>query len=306
MTTSKAILFFQLSLLWILFGMVVVVVEGKSTAHTRTAFVVGQSCRQQSLHPNTNHQHSTSGHPCLSHNIIHPSTTTSLLALGDFQIELEKPLGLILEEREVTDNRGSGVRVKEIRSAGSAGSSTIVPGDVLVQIDDTNVENADFETVMDLLTQESAINSVRLTVGDGLGTFDMPKNVVKLLKSEADAYLVDAVVREAVRETRRNGRMGDLIKVEVIVGAGVQQQADASSKGNDDDNGKRVMVRFFAIFSTDTVSTYSCNVAATGIVYPTSDDDNDNTATPRIKIVVLSCAKDEGLGQTFDLITERM
>lgn len=200
-----------------------------------------------------------------------------MAALGDFTLELEKPLGIILEERQVGT---SGVRVKEIRSEGSAASSRIVPGDVLVQVGDQSVEDLDFDTIMDLIV--SSPPKVRLTVGDGLGTFDMPRNVVSMLKSKEDAYFIDAVVREAVREIRRNGRLGDLIKVEVIVGAGVQK------------DGTRGLVRFFAIFSTDGVSTYSCNVASTGI------RQSDGT----IKIVSLSCAKDEGLGQTFDLIKE--
>jgi hypothetical protein len=199
-----------------------------------------------------------------------------LEALGDFTVELEKPLGIILEERGVN----TGVRVKEIRPEGSAASSRIVPGDVLVQVGDENVETLDFDSIMELIV--SSPRQVRLTVGDGLGVLDMPRNVVNLLKSKEDAYFIDAVVREAVREIRRNGRLGDLIKVEVIVGAGVQN------------DGTRGLVRFFAIFSTDGVSTYSCNVASTGI----------RQADGTIKIVSLSCAKDEGLGQTFDLIKE--
>lgn len=86
----------------------------------------------------------------------------------------------------------------------------------------------------------------------------------------------------AVREIRRNGRLGDVIQVEVVIGAGSRE------------NGQRGMARFFAIFSTDGVSTYSCNVAASGI----RQEDGS------IKIVSLSCAKDEGLGQTHDLIRE--
>jgi len=74
-----------------------------------------------------------------------------------------------------------------------------------------------------------------------------------------------------------------LIDVEVVIGAGVQ------------DSGTKGMARFFAIFSTDSVSTYSCNVSATGIKSENGD----------IKIVYLSCAKDEGLGQTYDLILDQ-
>lgn len=201
-------------------------------------------------------------------------------ALGDFTVELEKPLGIILEERQQAGRTSAGVQVKEIGPNGSAATSQIVPGDVVLAVDDKNVEDADFDTVMDLIIS-SDLPLIRLLMGDGLGVFDMPKNVVKTLKSKEDAFFIDEVVRKAVREIRRNGRLGDLIKVEVIVGAGVPEPG-------------RGMVRFFAIFSTDGVSTYSCNVASTGV----------READGSIKIVSLSCAKDEGLGQTFDLIKE--
>jgi hypothetical protein len=117
-----------------------------------------------------------------------------------------------------------------------------------------------------------------------LGRMDMPKNILRTLKTEEDAFFVDAVVREAVREIRRYKKLGDLVRVEVIIGAAVKEE------------GRRGLVRFFALFSTDGVSTYSCNVSATGVRQP---DDGG------IQIVSLSCAKDEGLGRTFDIILEQ-
>ena len=124
----------------------------------------------------------------------------------------------------------------------------------------------------------------------------MPKNVVKMLKTKEEAFFVDAVVRKAVREIRKNGSLGDLMNVEVIVGAGIQE------------GGNRALVRFFAIFSTDGgVSTYSCNVAAAGVRRTQGDNVGGTTnEINSIEIVSLSCAKDEGLGRTFDLIRERV
>ncbi|KAL3934955.1 MAG: hypothetical protein SGBAC_009432 [Bacillariaceae sp.] len=198
------------------------------------------------------------------------------MALGDFSVKLEKPLGIILEERGLEN---SGVQVKEIIKGGAAESTKIVPGDILLQVNEADVTTYDFDNVMDLLI--STDGSIDLTLGDGLGQMDMPKNVLNMLKSTEDAFFVDAVVREAVRECRqRNGKIGDLQQVEVIVGAGVK--------------GSRGQVRFFGIFSTDGVSTYSCNVSATGV----------RQSDESVKIVALSCAKDEGMGQTFDLIRE--
>ena len=199
------------------------------------------------------------------------------IALGDFSVELEKPLGIILEEREIG---GGGVKVKELVEDGAAATfSQIVPGDVLLEVGNTDVSKYGFDSVMELLVQSES--PVQLKLGDGLGVMDMPKNVVKGLKTTEEAFFVDAVVRQAVREIRKNGRLGDLINVEVIVGAAVKDQ------------GTRGLVRFFAIFSTDGVSTYSCNVSATGVTKSEEED---------INIVSLSCAKDEGLGQTYDLI----
>ena len=206
------------------------------------------------------------------------------MGFGDFSVDLEKPLGIILEEREA-GGIGGGVKVKEISADGSAAvGSNIVPGDILQQVNGQDVSSADFDSVMQSLIESPP--KVSLTISDGLGIMDMPPNVLKTLQPE-EAILVDTTVRQAVREIRRSKRLGELLKVEIIVGAGVKEV-----KGE----GKRCMVRFFAIFSTDGVTTYSCNVSAAGIV---QEDDE------RVKIVSLSCAKDEGLGQTIDLIQER-
>eukprot|EP00523_Entomoneis_sp_CCMP467_P002040 CAMPEP_0168754970 /NCGR_PEP_ID=MMETSP0724-20121128/19796_1 /TAXON_ID=265536 /ORGANISM="Amphiprora sp., Strain CCMP467" /LENGTH=186 /DNA_ID=CAMNT_0008803507 /DNA_START=131 /DNA_END=688 /DNA_ORIENTATION=- len=186
------------------------------------------------------------------------------MALGDFTVELEKPLGVILEERETGTDSG-GVMVKELVPEGSAErSNTIVPGDVLLQVNDKDVSNADFDSVMDLLI--NAQSTLVLTLGDGLGIMDMPRNVQKQLQSTEELFLIDEVVRKAVRAIRRDGSLGNVLNVEVIVGGGVKHE--------------RIMVRFFAIFTTDTVSTYSCNVSATGV----------RKGDGEIEIVALSCA----------------
>mmetsp|Transcript_700 Transcript_700/g.1625 ORF Transcript_700/g.1625 Transcript_700/m.1625 type:complete len:85 (-) Transcript_700:271-525(-) len=79
----------------------------------------------------------------------------------------------------------------------------------------------------------------------------------------------------------------------MIIGAGVQ----TSNNDVDGNEEKRGMVRFFAIFSTDGVSSYSCNVSATGVA-------RERGGEERIDIVALSAAKDEGLGQTFEFVRE--
>eukprot|EP00529_Nitzschia_sp_RCC80_P029277 CAMPEP_0113505062 /NCGR_PEP_ID=MMETSP0014_2-20120614/35092_1 /TAXON_ID=2857 /ORGANISM="Nitzschia sp." /LENGTH=322 /DNA_ID=CAMNT_0000400301 /DNA_START=11 /DNA_END=979 /DNA_ORIENTATION=- /assembly_acc=CAM_ASM_000159 len=254
-----------------------------------------------------------------------PSSLASYsLGLGEYYVELERPLGMILEERD-NGGGGGGVMVKEIMKNGdhdnanggsfSAWKSGVVaPGDVLQRINDVDVSQSDFEQVMDLLVAKDegsndndSNGALKLVFSDGLGQLDMPKNVLQQLKTSDDAFLIDAVVRQAVREIRRDGRLGDLRHVEVVVGAGVQQQDGRTDLGAR----KLGLARFFAIFSTDNVTTYSCNCAAKGIKIEdtTADnddenDDNDDGRPIQVRIASLSCAKDEGLGRTYDLIQE--
>ncbi|KAG7343265.1 hypothetical protein IV203_021210 [Nitzschia inconspicua] len=241
-------------------------------------------------------QHSTSGESGQNHRCLYavPSKELRTLQLGEYAVDLAKPLGMILEERE-EGGGNCGVRVKELIKGGNAGSAwnsgMVAPGDLVLSINDIDVSSSDFDVVMDLLVE--ADSPVKLQLGDGLGQLDMPKNVVQQLKSSEDAFLIDAVVRQAAREIRRDGRLGELLGVEVVIGAAVQN------------DGQRGLARFFAILSTDGVSSYSCNVSATGVQVSDSDA-TISCSSLKVKIVSLSCAKDEGLGRTFDLIQEAM
>jgi len=199
-------------------------------------------------------------------------------------VTLTKPLGINLEEME-----GGGVRIEALMEGGSAASSglDIAPGDVLLRVGDTDVAALEFDSIMDLLV--TAPPTLSLTVGDGLDRLDITPNLANRLKPE-DAVTADLVVRAAVREVRRcvgsndelRGTLGDLQRVEILLGAGLRPDGAC-------------LVRFFAIFSTGGSSTYSCNVSATGI------RDKDGS----IVISALSCAKDEGWGRTIDLKRER-
>ena len=201
--------------------------------------------------------------------------------LGEYTVSLTKPLGIILEEREAGK---PGVQVASLVEGGAADASgTIVKGDALVALEGTDLTQADFDTAMDALIAAPDDRPLDITLSDGLGRMDIAKNLAKSLSAE-EAIFADATVRAAVRQVRKIGtQLGDLLSVEIVIGAGVR------------DNGKTCQVRFFAIFSTDTVSTYSCSVSATGRKGINGDD---------IEITQLSCAKDEGWGQTYDLIRE--
>lgn len=204
------------------------------------------------------------------------------MALGEFTVALEKPLGVILEERG--ENADSGVLVESLVEDGNAASASIAPGDVLVRVNNQDVSTMDFDSVMGVI-QSQPESPLSLTWSDGLGSMDIAANLAKRLSTD-EAIYADATVRTAVRQLRRQpGRnLGHLQRVEIVIGAAVQKN-------------NRCLVRFFGLFSTDGgVTTYSCNVSATGV----RQSDNDG-----IEIVALSCAKDEGLGQTIDLIVEQ-
>lgn len=207
------------------------------------------------------------------------------MATGDYSVSLYKPLGIVLEEREASGDRG-GVLVKSIAVGGAAeASGEIGVRDVLLKVGDDDVTKSPYDDIMDMLIGAPQDQPITLTLGDGLGVMDITPNLAKQLKPD-EAVLADAVVRSAVREIRRDVRarspLGDLLSVEIVLGAGVRKDG-------------RCLVRFFGIFSTDFVTTYSCNISATG-----SADADGNIA-----LSSLSCAKDEGWGQTIDLIVEK-
>ena len=191
-------------------------------------------------------------------------------------LSLTKPLGMVLEERE----NGCGAVIESLVSGGAAAESrAVAPGDVLVKVGETDVQTRAFDEVMEMLV--AAPSQVSLALDDGLGKLDITPNLIKSLKPE-EAVLADLVVRRAVFEIRAStfaqAELGGLLRVEIVLGAGVRQDG-------------RCLVRFFGIFSRDGSSTYSCNISATGRRKPDGS----------IEILALSCAKDEGWGQTIDL-----
>jgi len=213
--------------------------------------------------------------------VPYPSFLMAGVGLGEFTVSLTKPLGIILEER----NAGKpGVCVASLVDGGAADNSgAIVKGDALVAVDGRDLTQADFDTAMDVLITAPGDRPLDIVLSDGLGRMDIAKNLAKSLSS-AEAVFADATVRAAVRQVRKIGtQLGDLLNVEIVIGAGVQDDTSICK------------VTFFALFSTDTVSTYSCSVSATG---------RQGHPDGAVEITQLSCAKDEGWGQTYDLIRE--
>ena len=197
----------------------------------------------------------------------------------EYTVELTKPLGLRLEE-----NDGGGLLVSEILDTGSAADSEVAPGDVLIKLEDSSVTQDSFDNIMEQIATAPATLSLTLSrpAPEPLGKLDITPNLAKSLSGE-DAILVDQVVRAAVDEIRTSKEarreLGSLLRVEIVVGAGVRKDGQC-------------LVRFFAIFSlSGDGSSFSCNVSATGV----------KAADGSIEITALSCAKDEGWGRTIDL-----
>lgn len=202
-----------------------------------------------------------------------------MAATEEFTVELTKPLGMRLEETD-----GDGLLVSEILDSGSAAASPVLPGDLLIKLEDSSIKQDSFDDIMEQIAAAPATLSLTLSrpAPKPLGKLDITPNLAKSLSGE-DAVLVDQVVRAAVddirasKEARRE--LGSLLRVEIVVGAGVRPDG-------------KCLVRFFAIFSlSGDGSSFSCNVSATGV----------KAADGSIEITALSCAKDEGWGRTIDL-----
>ena len=112
------------------------------------------------------------------------------------------------------------------------------------------------------------------------------------------------MVREAVRTARRKRKLGDVTEVEIVVGAGFRDDDGTGGTG-----GEQCLVRFFALFSRDGgASTSTCQVSATGVRTQQQQQQQRQGAREvegvggTVTITKLSVAKDEGIGNTIDLV----
>ena len=111
-------------------------------------------------------------------------------------------------------------------------------------------------------------------------------------------------MREAVRTARRKRKLGDVTEVEIVVGAGFRDDDGTGGTG-----GEQCLVRFFALFSRDGgASTSTCQVSATGVRTQQQQQQQRQGAREvegaggTVTITKLSVAKDEGIGNTIDLV----
>ena len=112
-------------------------------------------------------------------------------------------------------------------------------------------------------------------------------------------------MREAVRTARRKRKLGDVTEVEIVVGAGFRDDDGTGGTG-----GEQCLVRFFALFSRDGgASTSTCQVSATGVRTQQQQQQQQRQGAREVEgvggtvtITKLSVAKDEGIGNTIDLV----
>ena len=107
-----------------------------------------------------------------------------------------------------------------------------------------------------------------------------------------------------MRTARRKRKLGDVTEVEIVVGAGFRDDDGTGGTG-----GEQCLVRFFALFSRDGgASTSTCQVSATGVRTQQQQQQQRQGAREvegaggTVTITKLSVAKDEGIGNTIDLV----
>ena len=156
---------------------------------------------------------------------------------GPVDVTLSKPLGLVLEE--FGSGGTSGVVVVSLVEGGAADESGDVrPGDRLSRVDGADVYKLDFDTVMEVLAAAPETLALRLSRklparGDDSAPLDIVANLAKQLAKgpPGDAVKIDKVVREAravlrerlASESGLRSELGEFLRVETIVGAGVQR-----------------------------------------------------------------------------------
>jgi ferredoxin len=133
------------------------------------------------------------------------STSSELSAL--LSIELEKPLGIILEE--VEENSPLGVKVEELSDAGSAYASEYrdqLVGLKVAQVMDTDVTNMVFDDVMDCIIGAPSPVKITFEVDDDAGApvtaFEAGTAVqIKVIQEGVDDKTIDAKVGDNLRKT---------------------------------------------------------------------------------------------------------
>jgi ferredoxin len=136
------------------------------------------------------------------------STPSELAAL--LSMELEKPLGIILEE--VEENAPQGVKVEELSDAGSAYASEYrdqLVGLKVMQVMDTDVSNMVFDDVMECIIDAPSPVNIAFEVADEaddveaqVETFELGTTVqIKVIQECVEDKVIEAKVGDNLRKT---------------------------------------------------------------------------------------------------------
>jgi len=131
------------------------------------------------------------------------STSSQLDAL--LSVQLEKPLGIILEE--VEENSPQGVKVEEISDAGSAYASEYrdqLIGLKVAQVGETDVTSMAFDDVMDCIINSPSTVTILFEVADEPvePQFTIGTTVqIKVIQDGNEDKTIDAKVGENLRQT---------------------------------------------------------------------------------------------------------
>ena len=135
-----------------------------------------------------------------------PSKVAALLSM-----ELEKPLGIILEEVEENAAQGR-VKVEELSDAGSAYASEYrdeLVGLKVMQVMDTDVSNMVFDDVMECIIDAPSPVSIAFEVADEaddveapVETFELGTTVqIKVIQEGVEDKVIEAKVGDNLRKT---------------------------------------------------------------------------------------------------------
>jgi ferredoxin len=134
------------------------------------------------------------------------STSSQLEAL--LSIDLEKPLGIVLEEME--ENAPKGVKVEELSDAGSAYASEYrnqLIGLKIAQVGETDVTNMAFDDVMECIINSASPVNISFEVPDepaepAIKQFNMGTAVqIKVIQEGNPDVTLDAKVGDNLRKT---------------------------------------------------------------------------------------------------------
>jgi len=153
---------------------------------------------------------------CLSANAANANTATTTVFASLLSLELEKPLGILLEE--VEEGQPMGVKVEELSDAGSAAASDYA--DQLVGLKVASVMGEDvtaisFDDVMDKIIDAPSPVSIAFEMEDGADASEESSEAAAAAPAEPQFAVGETVTITVIQdgaETQIQGRVGDNLR----------------------------------------------------------------------------------------------